>query len=132
MNRTRSWAWLLASFISWASTFSAPIGNDDPSPFGPSLSVSRQLPNVPSERPARNRIDQTLSEAHAKSVGCIQCHKGIEDMHKSPAVVLGCTDCHGGDPTPGLTQRKAHVSPKHEIFWKSSANPNESSVLLNH
>ena len=53
-------------------------------------------------------------------------------MHTSPNVVLGCTDCHGGNPTPGLTQRKAHVAPLNPIFWQSSANPNDSSVLLNH
>ena len=28
------------------------------------------------------------------------------------AVVLGCTDCHGGNPTPGLSMRKAHVEPR--------------------
>ena len=53
-------------------------------------------------------------------------------MHTSPNVILGCTDCHGGNPTPGLTERKAHVAPRNPIFWESSANPNDSSVLLNH
>ena len=69
-----------------------------------------------------------------KSVGCLQCHTGIENpsMHLSKNVVLGCTDCHGGNPTPGLTMRKAHVSPLHPEFWISSANPSDSDVLLNH
>jgi len=53
-------------------------------------------------------------------------------MHTSPNVMLGCTDCHGGNATPGLTQRKAHVEPRNPVFWQSSANPNDSSVLLNH
>ena len=53
-------------------------------------------------------------------------------MHTSPNVMLGCTDCHGGNATPGLTQRKAHVEPRNSVFWQSSANPNDSSVLLNH
>jgi hypothetical protein len=123
------WSFVFALLgASWA----APFESSNDSPFGPVLSVPRQLPNASAERPLRNRIDQTLAQAHAKSIGCIECHKGVEDMHKSPAVVLGCTDCHGGDPTPGLTQRKAHVPSKHEVFWNSSANPNESSVLLNH
>src|SRR5207244_2863282 len=43
-----------------------------------------------------------------------------------------CTDCHGGNPTPGLTQRKAHVAPRNPIFWQTSANPSDSDVLLNH
>ena len=58
--------------------------------------------------------------------------RGIEPMHASPNVMLGCTDCHGGNATPGLTQRKAHVEPRNPVFWQSSANPNDSSVLLNH
>ncbi len=53
-------------------------------------------------------------------------------MHASKNVVLGCTDCHGGSATPGLTQRQAHVAPRNPVFWESSANPNDSSVLLNH
>ena len=53
-------------------------------------------------------------------------------MHASKNVVLGCTDCHGGNATPGLTQHKAHVAPRTPVFWQSSANPNDSTVLLNH
>ncbi|HND63101.1 MAG TPA: hypothetical protein PLB90_16600, partial [Opitutaceae bacterium] len=75
---------------------------------------------------------QSREDAHLKSAGCLECHRGIEDMHASPNVVLGCTDCHGGNPTPGLTMRKAHVAPRNPVFWESSANPSESSVLLNH
>ena len=51
-------------------------------------------------------------------------------MHASPSVVLGCVDCHGGDSTPGLTMRKAHVAPRNPVFWESSAKPSDSSVLL--
>ena len=61
-----------------------------------------------------------------------ECHAGIEPMHASPNVVLGCTDCHGGNATPDLTEREAHVAPRNPIFWQSSALPNDSSVLLNH
>jgi hypothetical protein len=93
-------------------------------------------PDVPSSRvgtpPTRNRIDQTQAQADAKSVGCNQCHAGIEPMHSSPAVVLGCTDCHGGNPAPGLTKEQAHVLPKQKEFWKTSANPPGSNVWLNH
>src|SRR5258708_4427131 len=101
--------------------------------FGPPISVERGLAQAVSAKP-RNRIDQTLAEAHAKSAGCLECHQGIDEhtMHASPNVVLGCTDCHGGNPTPGLTQRKAHVPPRNPLFWESSANPSDSSVLLNH
>ncbi len=62
----------------------------------------------------------------------MECHSGIEEMHASPYVILACVDCHGGDPTPGLTMRKAHVAPRNPVFWQSSAKPSDSSVLLNH
>jgi len=101
--------------------------------YGPALSVPRELPR--GEAPARHPlIDQTWESAKRKSVGCLECHKGIDtlSMHASPNVVLGCTDCHGGNATPGLTMRKAHVEPRNKVFWESSANPSDSTVLLNH
>jgi len=99
--------------------------------LGPAISVTNAPPPAQLPKP-RNWIDQTPAEAQAKSKGCLECHQGVEDMHTSPHVVLGCTDCHGGDPTPGLTMRRAHVQPKNPVFWQSSANPSDSSVLLNH
>ena len=102
--------------------------------FGPPISVPQDLPAIKSAPPTRNLIDQTLEEAMAKSRGCLECHKGIDEptMHASSNVVLGCIDCHGGNPTPGLTLRKAHIQPRNPTFWQSSANPNDSTVLLNH
>jgi hypothetical protein len=43
---------------------------------------------------------QTRAEADAKSEGCMSCHSVVDQktMHRSPAVILGCTDCHGGNP----------------------------------
>jgi hypothetical protein len=98
---------------------------------GPSTAAGESAP-AGAERPAPNLIDQSRAAADKKSAGCIECHTGIEDMHASPHVVLGCVDCHGGDPTPGLTMLKAHVLPRHPEHWPSSANPSDSSVLLNH
>ncbi len=42
---------------------------------------------------------QTISSAEAKSEGCVSCHVSTDrhTMHSNPAVILGCTDCHGGD-----------------------------------
>ncbi|NNC99265.1 MAG: hypothetical protein HKN85_03695, partial [Gammaproteobacteria bacterium] len=42
---------------------------------------------------------QTQNQADAKSSGCVSCHVSTDQhtMHSNPAVVLGCTDCHGGD-----------------------------------
>src|SRR5687767_13001159 len=65
--------------------------------YGPSISVPRELPKQTNEI-KRTLVDQTRAEAHGKSVGCLECHKGIDrlSMHLSDNVVLGCTDCHGG------------------------------------
>ena len=67
-------------------------------------------------------------------------------MHRSPAVVLGCIDCHGGNPRivrpegseQGgsaylLAQNQAHVLPRFPGAWHfpSSANPQRSYTLLN-
>ena len=111
--------------------------SDEPgvSIFGPPVSVPRDARADGAALPPpkeRNWIDQTPEAARRKSAGCLECHSGVETMHSSPDVVLGCVDCHGGDPTPGLTQRKAHVRPLNPVFWESSAKPADSSVLLNH
>jgi hypothetical protein len=100
---------------------------------GPEISVPLEDRSAITESlPAHNVIDQTPEEAHLKSRGCLECHVGSESMHSSPNVVLGCTDCHGGNALPGLTQRKAHVPPRNPSFWESSANPSDSTTLLNH
>ncbi|MDZ7359887.1 MAG: hypothetical protein ONB46_04065 [candidate division KSB1 bacterium] len=60
----------------------------------------------------------------------MKCHTGIESMHKSPAVKLGCTDCHGGN-AEARTRGQAHVKPRHERRWPSAANPARTYTLLN-
>lgn len=98
--------------------------------------------------PARNLIDQPRASADAKSVSCIVCHQGVEDMHNSPNVVLGCADCHGGNASAALQKQfsgfakdkvtynafktAAHVTPLNKEFWTTAAKPVNSSVLLNH
>ncbi len=91
---------------------------------------------------------QEWAEAEAKSAGCQSCHteSDAHTMHRSPAVVLGCTDCHGGNPAIArpegteqggsayvLAQNQAHVLPRFPAAWHfpSSANPQRSYSLLN-
>ena len=91
---------------------------------------------------------QTVLESDAKSSGCISCHTDSDQktMHDVPSVVLGCTDCHGGDPniqaSVGMAEQtpeykslrdQAHVQPKYPDTWHypSSANPKRSYTLLN-
>jgi hypothetical protein len=82
-----------------------------------------------------------------KSAGCQTCHVTTDSatMHGSPAVRLGCADCHGGDSQIFLTsplprgsaayralEAQAHVKPRHPEAWNSGgANPERSYTLLN-
>ena len=93
---------------------------------------------------------QSEAQAQIKSKGCISCHTISDNhtMHANPAVIIGCTDCHGGnaaihisekirEKTKGAEYREAmdqaHVMPRNEKFWKypSSANPENSYTKLN-
>lgn len=91
---------------------------------------------------------QTQAAAAQKSAGCVSCHSASDrkSMHANPGVVLGCTDCHGGDAAvrrdPDLAPDstgyraaldRAHVPPRHLLAWNypSSANPSQSYALLN-
>ena len=101
--------------------------------LGPEISVPPMKPgNV--KLPPKNRIDQSDEMVRAKSAGCIECHTTTDahSMHASPNVVLGCTDCHTGNPKKGLTKEKAHPKPLNPQYWPSSANPPNSTTLLNH
>jgi hypothetical protein len=106
----------------------------EPEPgFGPSTSVpATKTISETAPHPRRNWIDQTQAQANAKSAGCLQCHQGVEPMHKAQHVVLGCTDCHGGNPAIGLNKERAHIQPAHPEFWRSSANPPNSNAWINH
>jgi len=68
---------------------------------------------------------ETAAAAQLASAGCMSCHTGIEhpNMHSEDTVVLGCTDCHGGNADVMSTHRpgtdeyaaeeqKAHVQPR--------------------
>ena len=92
--------------------------------------------------------DQTRQQVAKKSDGCISCHQQTDSnsMHTSPAVKLGCVDCHGGDasvfaaqdlqaenPAYAVKRDQAHVLPKFPEQWNfpDSANPKRSYTLLN-
>ncbi len=87
---------------------------------------------------------QTQAEALQKSAGCQSCHTDSDrkTMHVTPAVVLGCTDCHGGqanvfrpenDSGYDAARDAAHVQPLYPETWHypSSANPERTYTLLN-
>ncbi len=91
---------------------------------------------------------QTRAQADAKTAGCMSCHTATDQhtMHRNPAVILGCTDCHGGDATVKKPEgakaesagykealARAHVLPRYPKAWNwpVSANPEISYTLLN-
>lgn len=89
---------------------------------------------------------QSVADAQTKSAGCVSCHTASDakTMHQIPGVVLGCTDCHGGDASvhapAGATRvqlnyiaamDQAHVLPRFPTLWPGSAKPKQSYTLLN-
>ena len=88
---------------------------------------------------------QTQAEANAKSFGCGSCHSATDrrTMHTKRAVVLGCTDCHGGNakvvapkvmpdhPAYRKALQAAHVLPRHPERWPTSRNPESTYAQLN-
>ena len=106
---------------------------------------------IPVERSYQRAPDapltQTWEQANAKSTGCMSCHQGMsvragesnsdgksflahdqQTMHASPAVVLGCTDCHGGNATvdnPGGVSAPAHGT--HPTSAKHSDAPTKEN-----
>jgi hypothetical protein len=94
---------------------------------------------------------QSVMDADKKSFGCVSCHTGTDrhTMHANPGVILGCTDCHGGDASVlkpkgaeykgqdesgyRAAMAKSHVLPKFDKAWNypASANPEHSYTLLN-
>ena len=81
---------------------------------------------------ASDLVRQTQQVQQQKSEGCMSsgCHAAIEPMHASPAVRLGCTDCHGGDAST-TNKQAAHVAATYKAQWPSTANPVRSYTLLN-
>jgi hypothetical protein len=118
---------------------------------GAEVAVKRNYVMAPSA-PAH----QSVEEAGRKSTGCISCHtsSGHRTMHENPGVVIGCTDCHGGDvavTNPGgevpaeadhseagdhgggggknlspyaLARDKAHILPTYPESWHSPSSAN--------
>jgi hypothetical protein len=129
----------LAALALWAAAPSAALAAGDEKP------VARDYSRV--RTPAAPR-SQSAQAAHAKSEGCLTCHTATDapTMHASESVVLGCTDCHGGDasvrgggqssrqdPAYVAARDRAHVLPTlpESWHWPRSANPAHSFALLN-
>ena len=83
------------------------------------------------------RLRQSQADVDVKSTGCQSCHVATDSMtmHKSPAVRIGCVDCHGGDATVSIGSDisrqsseyrsvKQHAHPQPKVLQSAnSANP---------
>ena len=139
-NLTRHMALLIAALLLAIGLFArAPMAADKEKP------VKRDYAAVFAPPAPQS---QSVAEMEAKSEGCNTCHIKTDapTMHVSPAVRLGCTDCHGGNagvrgnsdlphdhPDYVAARDTAHVLPKYPKSWHfpSSANPKRSYALLN-
>src|SRR5215470_3288490 len=59
-------------------------------------------------------VSKKKTTTNPKSIGCVVCHTGHideESMHfdGDEELNIGCSDCHGGDPTETVNKYKAHV-----------------------
>ena len=136
-SRIQSLLYALLALIGIAALAPALLAADGEKPHAVVYAVTPPAP-----------ASESRSAADAKSAGCIGCHTASDalSMHKSKAVVLGCTDCHGGDakvtvaaglkPTDAAyvaVRNRAHVLPRYPEawHWPVSANPKRSYTLLN-
>lgn len=58
-------------------------------------------------------ISQSAAQVEEKSGGCVSCHTQTDStsMHDNPAVMLGCTDCHGGNAGVQRPEGEAKADP---------------------
>src|SRR3954452_16726610 len=138
MNRRLLPLGVIALAVTWLLPVAVGVASDEEE-------APRQITYAPTP-PAPKA--QSPMQAAAKSDGCSSCHTKTDQatMHPNAAVVLGCTDCHGGDARVGAPAtlapndpayrklvEQAHVLPRYPESWgyPSSANPKRSYTLLN-
>src|SRR5213592_1468677 len=109
------------------------------------IAIARAPASEPAAGPAAPR-QQTAEGARPASAGCMSCHTATDSptMHSSPGVILGCTDCHGGNaaavaPAGAVAgsaeyrraQEAAHVPPRDPAAWNwpSSVKPPRTYTL---
>ena len=93
--------------------------------------LQSQLNTLPTAGPSRG---ESPAQAEERSTGCLTCHTRLENrnMHPEDTVVLGCTDCHGGDASVRAAsvsdteaKRRAHVPPRFAADAARGGHPAE-------
>ncbi|MFO0871174.1 MAG: hypothetical protein U0935_19800 [Pirellulales bacterium] len=123
----------LVASPAWGQVRATATFTDEASPAVPATTRAGQaaFPFPPGWPTAEELYRQTDEDVERKSWGCVQCHRGVRDMHALPTVKLGCVDCHGGR-ADCETQAGAHVAPRLPQAWPTAGNPVRSYTLLNH
>jgi len=85
-----------------------------------------------SQKRAPAPVDTPFQEGRETNRTCMECHGGIDQptMHRSKAVKIGCTDCHGGDATREQKEL-SHVRSRHPDLWPTSGNPERLYAGIN-
>jgi hypothetical protein len=112
-------------FALGASLLFARMGTGDLRVHAQSTAAPREIPRGESPEDARRQ-----------SAGCQSCHTTTDSlsMHVESTVIIGCADCHGGDPNvmasgaPGSAEykeaeRRAHVQPVFEEDLARGGHP---------
>src|SRR5258708_15227376 len=104
------------------------------------LVVGRRGNCAPRQDGAGELRGRSSEAAQRKSAGCATCHSPMDEatMHPTKTVQLGCTDCHGGDPSASIAagaqtnspeyfaaKEKAHVKPRDPVFRNRAALPQD-------
>ena len=131
----------LSAFVASLALVSLPAGDAHAAGADETPKKVKYTPAPPA--PAQ----QSQAAADAKSEGCISCHTASDEktMHQNPGVILGCTDCHGGnaeivkpvgsaygDAAYDYALDKSHVQPTLPESWgypKSKNKPHTYSLL---
>src|SRR6185295_12283696 len=72
--------------------------------------AAAQPPESPSAV-ALQRQRTPIAKADELSRGCLSCHLGVEPIHPTRTVQIGCTECHGGDATAARPEGSDAGSP---------------------
>src|SRR4051794_38750874 len=124
MNRCLLPVGVIALAVTWLLPVAVGVASDEEE-------APRQITYAPTP-PAPKA--QSPMQAAAKSDGCSSCHTKTDQatMHPNAAVVLGCTDCHGGDARVGAPATLAPNDPayrKLERIARSSTDPGPRSAV---
>ncbi len=129
MNVRRFFLLLLLSPALFAQT----TDPDPTSGYGPPTAISPETSlTKPAARPKQNWIDQSQARPTPKASAATNATTASSRCTRPRTSCSAAPIATAAIPTRGLTKEQAHVLPRNKEFWKTSANPPNSNVWLNH